>query len=131
LEFYRAKDNISFANPFAKGCIDDYKNAILRMDNLCAQLVSLEKQRIVHMDLHSGNIMLEERKHLTDEMNAKIAITAKEESGNRWNKFPETELNHLKNEIKINMQEEDNYEYRYRIIYLEIQKKQRMKKIVK
>jgi hypothetical protein len=29
------------------------------------------------------------------------------------------------------MQEEDNYEYRYRIIYLEIQKKQRMKKIVK
>jgi hypothetical protein len=29
------------------------------------------------MDLHSGNIMLEERKHTADEMNAKIAATAK------------------------------------------------------
>jgi hypothetical protein len=48
------------------------------MDDLCAQLVSLEKQRIVYMDLHSGNIMLEEIKLLIDEMNAKIASTVKE-----------------------------------------------------
>jgi thiamine kinase-like enzyme len=72
------KDNISFANPFAKGCVDDHKNAILRMDDLYAQLVSLKKQRIVHMDLHSGNIMLEERKLSIDEMNAKIAAMRKE-----------------------------------------------------
>jgi hypothetical protein len=37
-----------------------------------------KKQRIIHMDLDSGNIMLEERKHSIDEMNAKIAATRKE-----------------------------------------------------
>jgi hypothetical protein len=80
LEGYRAKNNISFANPFAKVCVDDHKNDILRMDDLCTQLVSLEKQRIVHMYLHSGNIIHEERKLWTDEMNAKIAATRKEKA---------------------------------------------------
>jgi hypothetical protein len=81
------------------------------MDDLCFQLVSLEKQRIVHMDLHSENIIHEERKHSADEMNGKIAATAKEESGNRWNKLLETEQDQLKNEIRVNLQEEDNDEY--------------------
>jgi hypothetical protein len=86
-----SKDNIYFAKAFAKGCIGDHKNAILRMGNLCAQLVSLEKQRIIHMDLHLGNIMLEERKLSIDEMKAKIASSAKEKIGNRCEKFSGTE----------------------------------------
>jgi predicted unusual protein kinase regulating ubiquinone biosynthesis (AarF/ABC1/UbiB family) len=46
-----------------------------------------KKQRIDHADLHSGNIMLEERKLSTDEMKAKIAAMAKKESGNRCDKL--------------------------------------------
>jgi hypothetical protein len=74
------------------------------------------------MVLHSGNIMLEERKFSADEMNGKIAIRAKEERENRLKKLPETEQNQLKNEIRANLQREDNYVYGYRIIDFGISK---------
>jgi hypothetical protein len=49
-------------------------------------------------------------------MNAKIASTVKEKSGNRWKKLSETEQYQLKNEIRVNLQEEDNDGYGYRVI---------------